>query len=188
VPLRLGHVSDEELVEIARAAERLAFSYAEVGASRGSAPSGYRADHYSVVLGDSAATFGRAVDGLRQWRAHRGAHLRVAPPNAPISTGQTVVVAASIGVITAIAPCRIVYVIDESHRFGFAYGTLIGHPERGEESFVISRSADRVTFDVDAFSRPASRLAQLAAPVGRRIQTSTTGRYLSALKDFVEGA
>jgi uncharacterized protein (UPF0548 family) len=37
------------------------------------------------------------------------------------------------------APCRIVYVIDEPDRRGFAYGTLPGHPERGEEAFIISR-------------------------------------------------
>ena len=27
------------------------------------------------------------------------------------------------------APCRVVYVVDEPDRRGFAYGTLPGHPE-----------------------------------------------------------
>jgi uncharacterized protein (UPF0548 family) len=30
-------------------------------------------------------------------------------------------------------PCRVVYVLDEPERRGFAYGTLPGHPESGEE-------------------------------------------------------
>ena len=34
------------------------------------------------------------------------------------------------------APCRVVYVIDEPDIRGFAYGTLPGHPESGEERFV----------------------------------------------------
>jgi uncharacterized protein (UPF0548 family) len=30
-------------------------------------------------------------------------------------------------------PCRVVYVVDEPRRAGFAYGTLPGHPEIGGE-------------------------------------------------------
>jgi uncharacterized protein (UPF0548 family) len=81
-----------------------------------------------------------------------------------------------------------VYVLDEPNRFGFAYGTLAGHPERGEESFVVSLASDRVTFDVVAFSRPASALARFGAPVARAVQTRVTRRYLSGLESFVEPA
>ena len=40
-------------------------------------------------------------------------------------------VAAPIGPLTAVAVCRIVAVVDEPDRYGFAYGTLPGHTERG---------------------------------------------------------
>ncbi len=61
-------------------------------------------------------------------------------------------------------------------------GTLPGHPERGEEAFVVSRGPDAaVTFTVTAFSRPASALAMLAGPLGRAVQSRITGRYLEAL-------
>ena len=36
-----------------------------------------------------------------------------------------------------IVPCRIVWVVDEPDAFGFGYGTLRGHPDEGEESFVV---------------------------------------------------
>jgi uncharacterized protein (UPF0548 family) len=60
-------------------------------------------------------------------------------------------------------------VVDEPHRFGFAYGTLPGHPESGEEAFVIDDTDQGVVFQIVAFSRPAAALARLGTPVSRRI-------------------
>ena len=48
----------------------------------------------------------------------------------------------SIGPVQMVVPCRIVSVFKEVDSFGFAYGTLPGHPERGEESFVLERRDD----------------------------------------------
>jgi uncharacterized protein (UPF0548 family) len=80
------------------------------------------------------------------------------------------------------APCRVVYVIDEPGRRGFAYGTLPGHPESGEEAFIVSRREDAtVAFTITAFSRPASSLAKAAGPLGRAVQRHITNRYLRAI-------
>jgi uncharacterized protein (UPF0548 family) len=77
------------------------------------------------------------------------------------------------------APCRIVEVIDEPARRGFVYCTLPGHPESGQESFIIERRDDGTTwFTIEAFSRPATRLARLGGPVTHRIQLALTNRYL----------
>ena len=122
---------------------------------------------------------------LRQWGAHTGAGARVAPRHASLEVGQTVVVALALPGITAVAPCRIVWADDEADRFGFAYGTLDGHPERGKESFLITRGEAGVRFEIVAYSRPAAALARLAGPIARRIQTSVTHRYLHALGDAV---
>lgn len=46
------------------------------------------------------------------------------------------------GILTPNAPCQVVYVLDEPDRQGFAYGTLPGQPESGEEAFVIERADD----------------------------------------------
>ena len=64
-------------------------------------------------------------------------------------------------------------------RFGFAYGTLPGHPEQGEEAFHVHRDASGVvTVEIVAFSRPASLLARLGSPVARAIQQRTTRSYV----------
>jgi len=84
------------------------------------------------------------------------------------------------------APCRVVYTVDEPGRRGFAYGTLPGHPEAGEESCILEVHDDsRITFTVSAFSRPDSPLARAAGPVGRYLQHWMTSRYLNAMDSLV---
>jgi uncharacterized protein (UPF0548 family) len=182
---RTGTVSSAKLFAIAEAQSELEVTYSPTAATlTGSLPSGYHHDRYETMLGDAPGTFQRACDGLRGWQAHIGAGLHVEPRNAP-SVGLTVVVAIRLGPITAIAPCRIVAVVDELHRFGFAYGTLPGHPESGEEAFTIDDTGQGVVFQIVAFSRPAAPLARLGAPVSRRIQIATTRHYLDALARWV---
>jgi uncharacterized protein (UPF0548 family) len=70
---------------------------------------------------------------------------------------------------------RIAYLIEESgevERFGFGYGTLPGHSERGEERFSVEwRCKDSsVYYDVLAFSRPKHPLAWLGYPFARLLQ------------------
>ena len=72
--------------------------------------------------------------------------------------------------------------IDEPDRAGFAYGTLPGHPECGEESFIIERGGDGLlTFTVAAWPRPATRVSRVAGPLAAVLQDRMTGRYLRAL-------
>ncbi len=73
----------------------------------------------------------------------------------------------------------------EDDRFGFAYGTLPVHPERGEESFVLSRTEGGATFTICAVSQPIHPLARLAPPVGDFLQSLATARYLEAMKEAV---
>ncbi|WP_370544971.1 DUF1990 family protein [Herbiconiux sp. VKM Ac-1786] len=80
------------------------------------------------------------------------------------------------------APVRVVYLVDEPGRLGFAYGTLPGHPESGEESFVVEQLADgSVWIVIRAFSRPSSWFYRLGYPVLRLMQWRYTRRYLRAL-------
>jgi uncharacterized protein (UPF0548 family) len=86
-----------------------------------------------------------------------------------------------------VAACRIVRVVDEPGRYGFAYGTLPEHPEEGEERFVVTRDEHdgMVVFEVVAFSRPHDLLTKLGGPVPRAIQTRATARYLEGMRAFV---
>ena len=67
-----------------------------------------------------------------------------------IEVGTNVALVAPLPIGFIDATCRIVAVVNEPDRFGFAYGTLGTHPQRGEESFIVTRSGDASRFDVVA--------------------------------------
>jgi Uncharacterized protein conserved in bacteria len=99
-----------------------------------------------------------------------------------ITNGMTAVLKIPFWPLTVSAPVRVVYVIDEERRVGFAYGTLRGHPESGEEAFIVEhRDDDSVWLVVRALSRPASWFYRLVAPVLRAQQRRFTKRYLRSL-------
>lgn len=158
------------------AAQReLPFSYPAVGASRTRPPRGYTVDHNRVRLGVGPAAFERAVTALRGWEMFRLGWARVCPPAAPIAEGTCVAILAHLPGLWSLNACRIIYQIEQDgpvHAFGFAYGTLPGHVERGEERFAVEwrRSDDTVWYDLLAFSRPRHLLAIAGYPVTRALQ------------------
>jgi uncharacterized protein (UPF0548 family) len=138
------------------------------------------------MVGQGEEVFTRAKEGLRTWRAHNVLGPRVSPHVAAPAVGDTVLVTLGTSLVAIAAPCRIVAVIDEAHRFGFAYGTLPGHPERGEEAFVVTMDKSRfVRFEITAYSRPSGALTRLAGPIGWWIQEIATAGYLRAMRSFV---
>jgi uncharacterized protein (UPF0548 family) len=165
-------------------------TYTEVGATiEGPLPMGYRHDHRSDLLGHGDAVFERAVLGLKTWKTHRGPGVRVLPEEAPVTAGSTVLVTLGLPFLALVAPCRVVAVVDEPDRWGFAYGTLAGHPEQGEEAFIVNRRNDgRVLFEITAFSRPADRLVKLSGPLGRGLQRAGTSGYVRSLKRYAAHA
>jgi uncharacterized protein (UPF0548 family) len=163
-------------------------TYAERGVTlTGELPAGFHHIRAESVLGHGAAVFERATEGLRTWRAHRIPGVRVFPTDAPVQPGATVIVAmgSSLGAIAA--PCRVIEVSETTNQFGFAYGTLPGHPEQGEEAFVVTIGDNGdVRFEITAFSRPGNPVTRLAGPLGRRMQAVATTGYLRTLRNFVD--
>ena len=152
-----------------------AFSYAEVGMTRGNAPSGYNADHNRIELGHGAQTFARAVEAMRDWKMFALRWVKLYYSDAPIEPGTTVCVRVQHLGFWSLNACRIVYVIDEDgpvKRFGLAYGTLTDHAERGEERFTLEWNPedDSVSYDILAFSRPGLLFAKLGYPFTRALQ------------------
>lgn len=141
-------------------------------------PSGYESFTRSVTLSDT--TFDEAVERLMNWRVHERAGLRVSASALRIAEGEVVLMRLGIGAASLRIPCRVIYAVAGPDAAGFAYGTLPGHPELGEEFFFLERDGDQVRFMVRAFSRPSSKLAHLAGPIGRRLQQVMTTRYLAA--------
>jgi uncharacterized protein (UPF0548 family) len=117
---------------------------------------------------------------------HKTSGLAVTPDRRVVPD-LTVVLGIPIGPLLLV-PCRVVYVIDEARRRGFAYGTLRDHPEVGEEAFVVSRDEDDTVWcDITAFSRPGSPVVRISGPAGRAIQRIATRTYLHSLKTLAAG-
>lgn len=171
------------------AAEQATPTYAEIGATRGDAmPRGYRHDRYEAVVGEGPDVFARAAAALFAWQAHTGAGVEIFPGGSKVEDGETVVLLLRAGGLWAPASCRVIYVIDEPGRTGFAYGTLPGHPECGEVAFLLIRENDqRVRFVVRSFSRRIDPLARLGAPIARLAQMRVTRRYIRALAEAAQG-
>ncbi|HVT76088.1 MAG TPA: DUF1990 domain-containing protein [Acidimicrobiales bacterium] len=175
---RLGAPSDADLSELLDAARASAPSYT-------GDRSGLRHDEYR---GNVGRDWERARDGLRAWAAHAGAGLRIDPAAAPLEVGQTVIASGAVaGPLHVIIPCRISHVVDEADRFGFTYVTLPGHPECGEETFMLSRDGEEVAFTMSSYSHPAELLARLGGPVSRLVQRRTNHAYIAGMRAFVAG-
>jgi uncharacterized protein (UPF0548 family) len=186
--LVLRRRSSFELDALLGLAAREGPSYPEVGATESAVlPPGYRHDRHHRQLGDSQV-FDRAATGLRHWVAHEAAGIHIFPRDQPVSLGATILVVISLGPAQMVAPCRIVRVIDELDKFGFAFGSLPGHPERGEEAFVVERRTNGTFFNIIAFSRSADPLVRLAGPIGRAIQLAITRRCVSALARYAQSS
>ncbi|KQX07101.1 MULTISPECIES: DUF1990 family protein [unclassified Leifsonia] len=115
---------------------------------------------------------------------------RYGPDGSPfITAGMTAKLKLHMWRLTFTAPVRVIYVIDEPGRVGFAYGTMPGHPESGEEAWVVEhRDDDSVWLTIRSFSRPSTAFYKLAAPVLRSVQKRYTKRYLRALHPVAAAA
>lgn len=180
--------TEDSIERLRRTAESGELTYEEVGATlRGAMPAGY--DHVTVsgVVGRGADAFARARTGLSQWQTHTMRGVRVRPRGAPVVVGTTVVTALGVRAVAVAAPCRVVVVVDDPQRFGFAYGTLPGHPETGEESFVATVDPDgTVRLHVRAFSKPAGRLRRATGPATHMASLVMAHAYVRSLRHFVE--
>lgn len=157
-------------------------TYPEVGATAGDLPPGYDHIRRSAVLGAGDEVFRRACEALMTWEMHRRSGLTIDAAGQRVSAGTDVRLGWSAGLIRLLVPCRVVLVVDESKTCGFAYGSLSGHPERGEESFMVRLDpAGVVTLEVAAFSRPALWWSRAGASVTRLVQRRIIARYLDAL-------
>ena len=164
-------------------------TYSEVGETRSTTlPPGYRHDRWLLPVGVGEAAWRRAKEAIDLWKAHAHAGITITPPGAPIQQGTTVIASKTIGPVTIIAPCRVIYVTEEPNTYGFAYGTLPGHPERGEEAFHVLLGDDgTVTTQITAFSRPDDLPTRLAGPIARQIQQAATRRYLTGIGRHTAG-
>jgi uncharacterized protein (UPF0548 family) len=168
----LERPSDGRIRRMLESQRDVAFSYPEVGATATSPPHGYNLDRARFLLGQGLEAFSRGKIAIECWEMFHNGWTDLCWPDAPIQCGTNVAMMARCFGLYSINFCRIVYVIDEPRRYGFAYGTLPDHVEAGEERFVVEWLADgTVSYDLFAFSRPRHVLARIANPAVRRLQS-----------------
>jgi uncharacterized protein (UPF0548 family) len=191
---RLTRPSAQQVAEFLASQREQPFSYAEVGATRGSAvPPGFVVDHNRALLGAGTVTFDRAVAALRVWRQSTLGWTSVHPHGAPTAPGTDVAVLVRHFGFWSLNACRVLYEVDDEdaergvRRAGFAYGTLPAHGEVGEERFTVEHHAtdDSVWYDLYALSRPGHPLVRLAYPIARHLQRRFARDSKQAMIDAV---
>ncbi|MEV4429615.1 DUF1990 family protein [Streptomyces sp. R-07] len=171
--------------DVSRPRPRL--TYREVGATSTpqTLPEGYHHLRHSAVVGHGRAAFETAGAAVTTWRMHRSSGARVRADADRADPGARLVVSLGAGPLRIGVPCSVIWTAYEQDRTGFAYGTLNGHPECGEESFVVTLEPDgTVRFTVTAFSRPAAWYTRLAGPLIPPLQLAYArllGRTLARL-------
>ncbi len=160
----------------------MSLTYPEVGATRDPVlPGGYRQIQARARIGVGPRVYAAAARALRGFDMQRQAGLRVRTDSPAAAVGAEVTLGFGIGPLRLWAPCRVLWVVDEPDRYGYGYGTLAGHPESGEESFLVSLADDEVWFEVRAFSRPARWFTRIGGPAGHLVQDLVTDRYRAAV-------
>ena len=171
---------------------KLDFSYSAVGATATTSPAGYVVDRTRILLGQGEAVFQSAIAALRRWDHFNLGWVSAWSPETPIHPGEVVAVMGRGAGMWWLNCCQIVYVINETGpiiRFGFAYGTLPGHIQRGEERFLIEwdRSDNFVWYEILSFSQPNYILVYMGYPVVRQKQKRFGRDSAAAMFKVVNG-
>ncbi len=168
----LSEPSDQTVLEFIASQGDQKFTYAAVGATNATPPADFKLDHNRIQLGSGVQTYKRAMEALKTLRQFDLGWVCIVPEGVPIEVGSTVAVKARAFGSWSLSAARVVYVIDDDRRFGFAYGTLPDHVECGEERFTIewNKHDDLVWYDILAFSKPRHPLVRLSFPLARMLQ------------------
>ena len=169
-------------------------NYPDIGATEhGASPAGYRKVASRTYLGEGAAAYHRVAEGILAWELQRRSDLRVRAESAVVVPGARVVSGFGVGPFRLSVPCEVVWVRRPvpgggPQSAGFGYGSLPGHPVRGEESFVAEIDAQgRVFVSITAFSRPSNWFYAAGGALARRAQRFMTSRYIEGARQLAAG-
>ncbi|WP_210481056.1 DUF1990 family protein [Naasia sp. SYSU D00948] len=99
-----------------------------------------------------------------------------------VSAGTTATMRFSFGPFSVKAPVKVVYVLDEPSRIGFAYGSRHGHPARTEQLQYVEKQEDgTVWLTVRSISAPVRFSRGPAVSVLRAAERHYAKRFLTAL-------
>ncbi|MEU2154677.1 DUF1990 domain-containing protein [Streptomyces sp. NPDC019396] len=165
------------------------FTYEPVGATRDDlafCPPGFHPMYGRTRLGEGMEVFRLAAEAVLTWELHRAMGVGIDATADRAAPGVDVTVTLG-GLIKA--PCRVVWTVEEPRRAGWASGTLAGHPECGEEAYMVDRTGDgTVWLTVAAFSRAQKWYARAGGLATRGLQHAYARRCGSVLRKLCESA
>jgi len=159
-----------------------AFSYPDLGCTRGRNVPGFNTDRFRIELGSGEPTLEQAKRAMRDWRGFATDWIRLCWPYKKIVAGTVVAVLAHHYGIYSLNAARVVYVVDEPNRFGYAIGSLTDNVVRGELLLVVYQEGDgKVYYEFTCVSRPGHWLKWVFYPLGRQLQNRFAQDSLHAL-------
>ena len=169
-------------------------NYPGIGSTEsGRPPEGYTCTVSQAYLGEGLAVYRRVAQGILSWELQRRSGLRVRTESGAVTPGVRVVSGFGVGPFRINAPCEVVWVRHPlpgggPQSAGFGYGTLPGHPERGEEAFEVELDGQgRVLLTITAFSRHATWFYRAGGLVARAAQRHITSRYIEGARQLAAG-
>lgn len=148
-------------------------------------------DELRIQIGAGERAYARGVAALREWRQFDLGWTEVFPEGAAISPGTVVAVLIRHAGFWSLNAARIVYSIGgpDAPEFGYAYGTLATHAERGEEIFEVRLDdcTGAVTYHLRAASQPRAFLARAGYPITRALQARFRAHSAAAMIRAVQG-
>lgn len=169
-------------------------NYPGVGSTEhGQSPEGFHRVVSQTYLGEGVSVYRRVAEGILGWELQRRSGLRVRTESDVVVPGARVVSGFGVGPFRINAPCEVVWVHPRlpggaPQSAGFAYGTLPGHPERGEEAFEVEIDAQgRVFLKITAFSRHSNWFYMAGGALARRAQSLITSRYIEGARQLAAG-
>jgi len=173
---------------------RTGLNYPGIGSTEnGQAPEGFPCLVSRAYLGDGLALYRRVATGILGWELQKRSGLRVRTDAGTVVPGARVVSGFGVGPFRINAPCEVVWVHplaphEGPQSAGFGYGTLPGHPERGEEAFEAEiDAAGQVFLKITAFSRHSNWFYTAGGLVARAAQRHITSRYIGSAHELAAG-
>jgi uncharacterized protein (UPF0548 family) len=163
--------SDQTVRELIARQHDCSFTDVEVGATNTTPPQNFAIDQNRIEIGRGEQAFKTAIEAIRNWKQFDLGWVSIVPPGVKLEVGATVAVKARAWGTWSLSAARVIYLIEEPRKFGFAYGTLPDHVASGEERFTVEWLADdTVWYDILAFSRPRHPLVKINVPLARMLQ------------------
>jgi uncharacterized protein (UPF0548 family) len=149
-------------------------------------------DHTLVVIGRGRDEFERARTALASWKQFDLGWVELFPHGASHQSGTDVAVLIRHLGFWSLNGARVVYTVgdrERGDRFGYAYGTLTNHAERGEELFEVAFNADSgdVTYRIRAASWPRAALTRIGYPIARLLQAQFRRDSVEAMRRAASG-